>query len=125
MIMRFRPANIRLINRRSILPRLLLALSSKDERRNDNNKNNPTDVRRLTGHSISVKIRDPFCVSTLLVHAGAAKQVGWFEPAIKYAEDHDFLLRLSLITPFCYVNQQLCLIDQSTSPEGSKCRPWD
>lgn len=71
------------------------------------------------------KMRDPFCVSTLLVHAGAAKQVGWFEPAIKYAEDHDFLLRLSLITPFCYVNQQLCLIDQSTSPEGSKCRPWD
>ena len=27
MIMRFRPANIRLINRRSNLPRLLLALS--------------------------------------------------------------------------------------------------
>jgi hypothetical protein len=29
--MRFRPANIRLINRRSHLPRLLLALSSKDD----------------------------------------------------------------------------------------------
>jgi hypothetical protein len=42
MIMRFRPANIRLINRRSNLPRLLLALSSGN---NDNNKNNPTIVR--------------------------------------------------------------------------------
>jgi hypothetical protein len=31
MIMRFRPANIRLINRRSHLPRLLLALSSKHD----------------------------------------------------------------------------------------------
>jgi hypothetical protein len=38
--MRFRPANIRLINRRSYLLRLLLALSLK---------NNPTIVQRLTG----------------------------------------------------------------------------
>ena len=38
-IMRFRPANIRLINRRSNLPRLLLALSSKNDK--GNNKNNP------------------------------------------------------------------------------------
>ncbi len=48
-IMRFRPANIRLINRRPLLPRLLLALSSE----NGNDKNNPTPVQALTGHSIS------------------------------------------------------------------------
>jgi hypothetical protein len=42
-IMRFRPANIRLINRRSNLPRLLLALSSKTAK--NNNKNNPTMCR--------------------------------------------------------------------------------
>jgi hypothetical protein len=46
MIMRFRPANIRLINRRSNLPRLLLALSSGKS--NGNNKNNPTDLAQLT-----------------------------------------------------------------------------
>jgi len=40
MIVRFRPANIRLINRRSNLPRLLLALSSENDQCND--KNNPT-----------------------------------------------------------------------------------
>ena len=40
-IMRFRPANIRLINRRLNLPRLLLALSSKSDESNDNNQNNP------------------------------------------------------------------------------------
>jgi hypothetical protein len=51
--MRFRPANIRLINRRSHLPRLLLALSSINDKSKDNNKNNPIDVQRLTGHSIS------------------------------------------------------------------------
>ena len=55
-IMRFRPANIRLINRRSNLPRLLLALFSEDGENNsndknndnDNDKNNPTDVQELT-----------------------------------------------------------------------------
>jgi hypothetical protein len=47
--MRFRPANIRLINRRSNLPRLLLALFSINGKNNDNSKNNPTDVQRLTG----------------------------------------------------------------------------
>jgi hypothetical protein len=51
--MRFRPANIRLINRRSNLPRLLLALSSNYGKSNDNGKNNTMNVQRLTGHSIS------------------------------------------------------------------------
>jgi hypothetical protein len=50
--MRFRPANIRLINRRQNLPRLLLALSSNNKSK-DNNKSNTIDVQRLTGHSIS------------------------------------------------------------------------
>jgi hypothetical protein len=46
-------ANIRLINRRSKLPRLLLALSSKNNKRNRNDKTSPTDWQTLTGHSIS------------------------------------------------------------------------
>jgi hypothetical protein len=58
MIMRFRPANIRLINRRSNLPRLLLALSSKNGKSNDNSKNNPTDERELTG-SLHISERLP------------------------------------------------------------------
>src|ERR1700676_2715606 len=52
MIMRFRPANISLINRRHYLPRLLLILSSKY-----NDKNNPDDLEILTGHTISGKSR--------------------------------------------------------------------
>jgi len=54
MTMRFRPANIRLINRRSNLPRLLLALSSINGKSND--KNNTTNVQGLTGHSISGRV---------------------------------------------------------------------
>jgi hypothetical protein len=44
MIMRFRPANISLINRRLNLPRLLLTLSSIEK----------DDQRILTGHYISM-----------------------------------------------------------------------
>ena len=43
MIMRFRPANISLINRRLYLPRLRLILSSIEK----------DDLRLLTGHYIS------------------------------------------------------------------------
>jgi hypothetical protein len=46
MIMRFRPANIRLINRRQNLPRLLLALCS--EKGKGNYENNPADPVELT-----------------------------------------------------------------------------
>jgi len=72
-----------------------------------------------------VETREPFWVSTLLVRADVAKQVGWFDSHLQYAEDHDFLFRLSLVTSFCYVNMPLCLIDRSKSPQGSTCRPWD
>jgi hypothetical protein len=50
--MRFRPANISLINRRHYLPRLLLTLSSKY-----NDKNNPSDSQILTGsHHINLRV---------------------------------------------------------------------
>ena len=44
--MRFRPANISLINRRLYLPRLLLTLSSIEK----------DDPRILTGHYISMSV---------------------------------------------------------------------
>src|SRR5690348_14262571 len=49
-----------------------------------------------------VETREPFWVSTLLVRADIVKQVGCFDPKIGYAEDHDLLFRLSLVTRFCY-----------------------
>ena len=58
--MRFRPANIRLINRRSNLPRLLLTLSSKGDENNYNDKINPTGSQELTG---SLHIRPMIAVN--------------------------------------------------------------
>lgn len=72
-----------------------------------------------------VKCRDPFWISTLLVRTDVVKQLGCFDNQLGYAEDHDFLFRLSLATSFCYVNKPLSVIDRSKSPEGSNCRPWD
>ena len=69
--------------------------------------------------------RDPFWISSLLVRADLVKQVGSFDPHIEYAEDHDLLFRLSLVTSFCYAEKPLCIIDRSKSPQGSLCRPWD
>jgi hypothetical protein len=55
--MRFRPANIRLINRRSNLPWLLLVLSSENGKSNDNDKT--TNVQGLTG-SLHIRASIPF-----------------------------------------------------------------
>ena len=50
--MRFRPANISLINRRHYLPRLLLILSSKRQV-----QNHPNDSKMLTGsHHITSQL---------------------------------------------------------------------
>jgi hypothetical protein len=58
MIMRLRHANIRLINRRSKLPRLLLALPSKNGKSNNKDKNNPTYAQGLTG-SLHIRACSP------------------------------------------------------------------
>jgi hypothetical protein len=68
-IVRFRSANIRLINRRSHLPRLLLPLSS------NNNKNNPTDSQPLTG-SLHIREGLPTIWTQLREAAGGRSERG-------------------------------------------------
>ena len=69
MIMRFRPANISLINRRHTLPRLPLTLPWKD-----NNKNKSANPCLLTGHSISID-EWPTC-AVQLARRGGARVIG-------------------------------------------------
>ena len=59
MIMRFRPANISLINRRHYMPRLLLTLPSI--------KNN--EQRVLTGHYISMSVLLTNCPLLMVVRS--------------------------------------------------------
>ena len=57
-IMRFRPANIRLINRRSKLLWLPLVLPSNNGKSNNNSKNSPIDLQALTG-SLHIRAFSP------------------------------------------------------------------
>lgn len=66
---------------------------------------------------------DHFWMTSLLVRADLAKQIGGFDPNISFCEDHDFNFRLSLITSFCYVNKVLVELDRSPAP--STIRPWE
>ena len=66
-----------------------------------------------------------YWVSALLARTALVRQIGGFDCQIRFAEDHDFTFRLSLVTSFCYVNYPLVRIDRSVSPPGSTCRPWD
>jgi len=64
-------------------------------------------------------------IQTLMVRASLVKQMGGFDPHLNFAEDYDFLFRLSLVTRYCYVNVPLAIIDRSNTPPGATCRPWD
>lgn len=66
-----------------------------------------------------------FWVSSLLVRADIARQIGGFSPDISFVEDRDFHFRLSLVTGIAYVNKQLIRTDRTPSPAGSNIRPWD
>jgi hypothetical protein len=83
MIMRFRPANISLINRRHYLPRLLLTLSSKGKYKNHFN-----DSKILTGsHHINFRIAGH--------PAAVCRQVGFEVPIATPAPDIFFLTSFS------------------------------
>jgi glycosyltransferase involved in cell wall biosynthesis len=66
-----------------------------------------------------------FWISSLLVRADIAKQLGGFSPDISFVEDRDFHFRLSLVSSVAYVNRQLIRTDRTPSPPGSTVRPWD
>lgn len=66
-----------------------------------------------------------FWISSLLVRADLARQIGGLSPDISFSEDRDFHFRLALITPVAYVNRQLVRIDRTPSPPGASVRPWD
>jgi glycosyltransferase involved in cell wall biosynthesis len=66
-----------------------------------------------------------FWVSSLLVRADIARQIGGFSSDISFVEDRDFHFRLSLVTGIAYVNKQLIRTDRTPSPAGSNLRPWD
>ena len=60
-----------------------------------------------------VSNQHPAWVQTCLVRADLIREIGGFDPKLRYSEDHDFLFRLALKTKFCYVSMPMVLIDRS------------
>ncbi len=66
-------------------------------------------------------------IQTIIVRCDLARQIGGFDDELHFAEDHDFLFRLSLATSYCFVNRPLALIERTntaTDP-GARVRRWD
>ena len=66
-------------------------------------------------------------IQTLLARRDLVNQIGGFDTDLDFAEDQDFLFRLSLATCFCYVNMPLAIIDRNTAATDSTVgvRAWD
>lgn len=52
-------------------------------------------------------------VQTIVLHSQVMARVGEFDPAFWTGQDEDFIFRLSLHTPLCYVDSPLVLIDRT------------
>ena len=64
-------------------------------------------------------------VQTLIARTNLIRQIGGFDLELHFAEDHDFLFRLFLITEQCYVNTPLAIIDRTGTPDSDTCRKWE
>lgn len=64
-------------------------------------------------------------VQTLAARADLIREIGGFDPDQHFAEDYDFLFRLSLVARYCYVNLPLVEIDRSSTEHGAAVRPWE
>jgi glycosyltransferase involved in cell wall biosynthesis len=64
-------------------------------------------------------------VQTLIARTDLVRQIGGFDLQLHFAEDHDFLFRLFLITEQCYVNIPLAIIDRTGTPGSGACRKWE
>ncbi len=70
---------------------------------------------------------DGIWVQTLMARKALIDRVGGFDVGLRFAEDHDFLFRLSLHTQFCYASAPLVVIDRTSrvSDPQARPRPWD
>ncbi len=66
-------------------------------------------------------------LQTVVARSELIRQMGGFDVNLHFAEDHDFLFRLSLITQFAYVNQELVIIDRASQNFDplAPSRAWD
>lgn len=57
--------------------------------------------------------RSGLYIQTVVVRRDLAERVGDFDPKLRVGNDTDYLFRLALLSPFCYVNKPLVSIDRT------------
>lgn len=62
-----------------------------------------------------VKDNTGIMMQTLLVRAPSMMRTGPFDEILTVAQDADFIMRLSLSSRFCYVNEPLVILDRDSS----------
>lgn len=73
-----------------------------------------------------VRHLDQTWVQTIVARADLVRRLGGFDPQIRYQEDQDFLFRMALETPFCYVSLPMVLIDRTPAEQRhiGRSRDW-
>ena len=69
----------------------------------------------------------PVWLQNLVARTDLARQVGGFDPKLRFGDDDDFAFRLGCETKFCFVNMPMVLIDRTPPAErhvGAN-RRWD
>ena len=69
----------------------------------------------------------PVWLQNLVTRTDLARQVGGFDPKLRFGDDDDFAFRLGCETKFCFVNMPMVLIDRTPPAErhiGAN-RRWD
>jgi len=59
--------------------------------------------------------RSGLYMQTFVIRRDVAERVGEFDPTLLVGNDTDYLFRLSLLSPFCFVNKPLVSIDRTTN----------
>jgi hypothetical protein len=69
----------------------------------------------------------PVWLQNLVTRTELARQVGGFDPALRFGDDDDFAFRLGCETKFCFVNLPMVLIDRTPPAERhvGVNRRWD
>ena len=86
----------------------------------------PDPLKYMLGTNSVVGVH-PVWLQNLVTRTELARQVGGFDPKLRFGDDDDFAFRLGCDTKFCFVNMPMVMIDRTPPAErhvGAN-RRWD
>ncbi|MCU1271980.1 MAG: glycosyltransferase family 2 protein [Acidobacteriaceae bacterium] len=86
-----------------------------------------TDPLKYMLETNSVVGIHPVWLQNLITRTELAREVGGFDPKLRFGDDDDFVFRLGCETKFCFVNMPMVLIDRTspTQRHVGENKRWD